>query len=149
VLARYKSFNSTILLRDLAYEIALSVREAQVYGISVHGASGLFNYAYGVHFTPGTTYTLFADINDNKQYDPNGAETVSSYAIGQRNQITSTTDCPLTTPLVVLFKRPEPDARFYRNDSALAASSVCVSVSAPDGNTRTVRIWQTGQISIE
>ena len=28
-------FNSTILLTDLGYEIALSVRQAQVYGITV------------------------------------------------------------------------------------------------------------------
>ena len=151
VLARYKSFNSTLLLRNLAYEIALSTREAQVLGISVKGSTSgsvtSFTTAYGMHFTPGMTYTLFADTNGNNQYDD--GEAVSAYTIGQNNQIKDDAPrCPLTM-LDVLFKRPNPDALFYTNATAIVASSVCVSVVASDGNTRTVRIWSTGQIAVE
>jgi Tfp pilus assembly protein FimT len=148
-LARYKSFNSTILLRNLAYEIALSVREAQVLGISVGGDSGSFSHAYGVHFTRGTTYILFIDTDNDNRYD-NGEE-VFGYTIGQNNQVTSlcaNTNCSLTV-LDVVFKRPEPDSLFYTNPTVPSISSARVVVGAPDGSTRTVRVWPTGQIAIE
>lgn len=152
VLARYKSFNSTILLRNLAYEIALSAREAQVLGISVQGApsaSNPFSHAYGVHFTPGTSYTLFRDLDDDHQYDI--GEDVSVYRIGQGDSITglcAAANCTLTS-LDVLFRRPEPDALFYVNGGVLSASSVLVQAGSPDGNMRAVRIYPTGQIAVE
>lgn len=149
-LARYKSFNSTILLRNLAYEIALSIREAQVLGISVQGVPGVtnpFGYAYGMHFMPGkTTYTLFRDLDGDLQYDDDEAVTV--YTIGQKNAVTDVCDstaCGLAS-LDVLFKRPDPDARFYPNP---AASAVWMVVGAPDGNTRTIKVWPTGQIAVQ
>lgn len=150
VLARYKSFNSTILLRDLAYEIALSTREAQVLGISVAGSGGSFSQAYGMHFTIGTTYILFTDGNANNRYDT--GEEASVYTIGQNNQVTDlcgNTTCGLTS-LDVLFRRPEPDAIFFTNPTVPSVSSVSVSVGALSyTNRRTVRIWPTGQISVE
>lgn len=158
VLARYKSFNSTVLLRNLAYEIALSVREAQVFGISVRGAGGSFTTVYGMHFAPGTTYTLFADHDSSGGYTV--GEDVSSYAIGQQNSINALcvdAACGLAT-LDVLFKRPDPDAKFYRctspnpaSCSAVSATSASVVVGAVGGgaNTRAVRVLSTGQIAVE
>lgn len=155
VLARYKSFNSTILLRDLAYEIALSIREAQVYGVSVHSTEGSFNFAYGIHFTRGTTYALFADSSPEGspgygRYDT--GEELSSYAIGQQNAIVdlcANATCGHTS-LDVLFKRPEPDALFAVNGVVATPNSVKVVVGGgTEGNTRTVKVSPTGQISIE
>src|ERR1700722_20139604 len=69
-------FNSSIVLSNLAYEIALSVREAQDYGISVHsslssspacsageGGESCFNNVYGVDFNTNTPsqYILFSN----------------------------------------------------------------------------------------
>ncbi len=89
VLANYPSFNNKIGLEILAQNIALSIREAQVYGISIR-AEGLQASArapaYGVHFYGAVTdlrdqthtsaasgggrqYIIFADGNGNKQYD--------------------------------------------------------------------------------
>lgn len=69
VLFRQQGFNSATLLRSLSYGIALSVRQAQVYGVSVRESavgSGVFAPGYGVHF--GNTglvdkshYLIFAD----------------------------------------------------------------------------------------
>src|SRR3989344_3995148 len=60
VLANHSRFNSSVLLGSLAYKIALSFRETQVYGLSVQGQSTNFQVGYGIHFSGGTTYTLFA-----------------------------------------------------------------------------------------
>lgn len=55
VLTKYSAFDSTVLLKGVAYEIALSLREAQVKSVSVvRSASGsdtnAFNYPYGMTF---------------------------------------------------------------------------------------------------
>ena len=157
VLARYKSFNSTLLLRNLAYEIALSIREAQTFGISVRGAGGAFTRAYGMHFTPGTTYTLFRDEDDNGRFDTSADEIVSAYTIGQGNAVSDLCAgavCGLAA-LDIIFKRPEPDALFSACTSPTAcaaapsADSVRVVVVSSGGNTRTVRVSPTGQIAVE
>ncbi len=84
VLANYPSFNNKIALEILAQNIALSIREAQVYGISIRATDITETElapAYGAHFWGGTTdlrdilhngrrqYMLFSDSNTNKRYD--------------------------------------------------------------------------------
>jgi len=96
LLVRQSRFDSSTVLRSLAYGVALSVRQAQVYGTSVVGTSttavacgsGFYNaltsscYAagYGVYFsaTTPTSYILFADLNGDGQYTPN--EFVKSFS---------------------------------------------------------------------
>lgn len=89
LLVNQSRFDSSTVLRSLAYGVALSVRQAQVYGTSVVGTSttavacgtGYYNtltsncYAsgYGLYFsasTPGS-YILFADLNGDGQYETN------------------------------------------------------------------------------
>lgn len=50
VMVRYSSFNSAVLLKNQAYEIALDIREAQVFAISVRGAGNQFREEYGLFF---------------------------------------------------------------------------------------------------
>ena len=149
ILARYGSFNSTVLLTSLAYDIALSIREAQVLGISVRGDAGAFSDAYGMHFTEGVTYLLFIDSDDSGDYDD--GEEISSYTIGQSNAITDlcvNSACNRSS-LDVLFRRPEPDAIIAADPSLPNIDSARVIVGSPDGKVRTVRIWPTGQIAVE
>lgn len=160
ILARYRSFDSTLLLHNLAYEIALSVREAQVLGISVQGSDSLFSGVYGVHFAPGTTYTLFIDKNGNGRYDQGGiSEEVRTYTIGQGKQIsslcaivgTNSQTCNSLSWLDVVFKRPDPDAWFEVSDTAIVTSTisaVTVEVSSSE-KSRIIRIWTTGQVGVE
>src|SRR6185369_828665 len=72
----HAEFNGSVLLTNLAYEIALSVRQAQVYGTTVKQSSDIntvrFDSGYGVHFNTAapTTYTLFEDkFPPNHVYD--------------------------------------------------------------------------------
>ncbi len=149
VLARYGSFNSTILLTNLAYDIALSIREAQVLGISVRGEAGVFVSAYGVHFTEGTSYLLFIDSDDSGTYD--SGEEISSYSIGQNNAVIdlcADSACDRDS-LDVLFRRPEPDAIIVADPPISNIDSARVIVGSPTGTTRAIRIWPTGQIAVE
>ncbi|MDO8619989.1 MAG: type II secretion system protein [bacterium] len=68
VLIAYNRVSGQLFLTTLAYEIALSFREAQSYGVSVHqfqttGQTQTFDVGYGLHFDAGSanTYVLFAD----------------------------------------------------------------------------------------
>jgi prepilin-type N-terminal cleavage/methylation domain-containing protein len=154
VLMQYGSFNSVILLKSLAYEIALTVREAQTFGVSVRSDGGTFQSAYGVHFNSSETlrksYTLFIDRNANNRYD--AGESVTTYQIGQGNQIESlcvNATCELST-LDILFRRPEPDAIFGVTPVVANPTTARVIVGYPDVvKTRTVRVWSTGQIAVE
>lgn len=57
-------FNKSTRVVDAAYTVALSVRQAQTYGLSSRTYGGLNNAGYGVHFTSAAPkqYFIFADI---------------------------------------------------------------------------------------
>ncbi len=162
ILANHSRFNSSVLLGSLAYKIAISVREAQVFGLSVQGQSANFQVGYGVHFAGGTTYILFADLNGNKKYDGTPTDTiVKAYTVSQGHTISEFCgvrsngqhDCAAggsITFMDVVFFRPDPDA--IMTSSAFqypnAYSSAEITVSSPAGSARKVSIASTGQISV-
>jgi prepilin-type N-terminal cleavage/methylation domain-containing protein len=144
MLVNQSKFDSSTILRSLAYSVALSVRQAQVYGTSVLGtstpqaacngfyASGVcYASAYGLYFTTGSPgqYILFADINSNGKYDVGEDAKVFSlgtgYSISQfcvtgTNVGNPVTQCSNTTisSLSIVFKRPNPDAFFTALDGS-------------------------------
>ena len=68
MLVSYNRVRGQLFLSDLAYEIALSFRQVQSYGVSVHEfrptlGNATFDVGYGLHFDAGSldTYVLFAD----------------------------------------------------------------------------------------
>ncbi len=125
VLVKFGAFESTTLLKGAAYELALSIRDAQVYSISVKGNAGGFDYPYGVHFAKlGTTYTFFRDENSQsgQLFYLGGTDTpLSSPVVGRSMRIEDlcvyTTGSPNTCvpvdALDVSFRRPEFYALFY------------------------------------
>jgi len=63
VLSSQSTFNKTLVLSNTAYDIALTLRSAETYGISSRASGVAVNAGYGLHFdktTPGT-FTLFSD----------------------------------------------------------------------------------------
>ena len=167
-----RRFQSSTLLRSLAYSVALSVRQAQVYGSSIReSAAGAFDTnssakAYGIYFSTGSsgTYVLFADSNNNGQYDAGGGETVQTFTLGSGYTInkfcvtnTSNTQVcsPTITTMTVLFRRPNPDSCFASSASpsacAVGVAAVYKSgyVQIKNGNdTRSVNVTLTGQITV-
>lgn len=64
MLTNQTSFNKSLLITNTAYDIALSLRNAQTYGLSSRAAGAVANTGYGIHFeraAPGA-FTLFADL---------------------------------------------------------------------------------------
>ncbi|MBC7836830.1 type II secretion system protein [Acetobacteraceae bacterium] len=90
-LLRQQQFNSSTVLRSLAYSVALSVRQSQVYGTSVREFGGGFTAkSYGINFNTGNLaetpvrYILFADFNNNGVYNSGGSpgEFVQDFKLG-------------------------------------------------------------------
>ncbi len=149
ILARNSTFDNEVLLNDLAYDVALSIREAQQYGINVRASEGLFDRPYGIYFQKNTTtYYEFADRDNDGVYDAPG-ELVKTFTLG-RGAIVQTlcnlsaSNCTLTD-LTVLFKRPDPDAILNQG----AFSRARIELLSVRGGIRYVVVEATGQISIQ
>ena len=172
-LFQQRRFDSSTLLRSLAYSIALSVRQAQTYGSSVRqfGATAQsFTYSYGVYFSNGaSSYQLFADANSpqNQKYDSSPIdEKVQSFAIGNgytifqfcaelnNGSLHCSTDSGGITWISIYFKRPNPDACFATslNPGGCATyKSAYIRISGPAAGTadsRRITITSTGQITV-
>lgn len=78
VMYNYAEFNSKTIMSNMAYEIALSVRQAQVYSLGVRGQAGVksFDNRYGVYFNTnngGKEFAFFFDRKPNVEgLVPNG-----------------------------------------------------------------------------
>jgi prepilin-type N-terminal cleavage/methylation domain-containing protein len=167
ILANNTKYGARVLLQNLAYSIALSVRQAQVYGISVHSAgANIFNVGQGIHFdSNASTYYTFADTSPtNGVYD--SGEEVKTMSIGNGFKVSTlcigSPVCANVTSINIIFIRPEPDA-WINPTGCLAAnppttsSETCLTSSAaaqitvlsPKGDTKKIIVSQNGQISVQ
>ena len=173
VLSGQGAFNSQTLLTNLAYDMALGIREAQNYGLSVREVSPgstNFNAGYGVHYDRSDllAYVLFADTDSgsgfNRLYDGTTVgctnECVREYTIRRGNSIErfcavasldGSEHCSdsLTNPITfldIVYPRAESDASIKTNRS-VAYKSARIQIISPKGLRRTIEATVTGQIS--
>lgn len=174
VLFNQQKFNSTILLTNLAYDTALTIRQAQNYGINIRefdsGTGGVF-VPYGVHFnkTAPKSFILFADTNflissPSLLNVYNGATStcsnsggcVNRYSIKRGNYIFDlkvTDDGGRETSvskLNIIFKRPDPDAIIYGANGGVKYAKASIILKGVDGESiRTVNVQKNGLIEIK
>lgn len=153
ILVRQTQFNSSTLLRSLAYSVALSMRQAQVYGTTIFGIAtapgscvggtysggNCFAAAYGVFFSGGdrVRYSLFGDLNNSGKYD-SGDGIIQTFELGTGYQLSrfcagrssnGSQECWLSdgsgsvSELSIVFKRTNPDACFATNTNPSTCSS--------------------------
>lgn len=65
ILSGQSTFNRSVILANTAYDVALSLRSAQTYGIASRGVGNEFRTGYGIEFSAGTpgSFALFADVS--------------------------------------------------------------------------------------
>lgn len=160
VLASNSRFGNRIVLQNLAHDVSLSIREAQIFGIAVRRyGSNEFDVGYGMHFVPGSSYELFADSNSNGFWD--AGETVRATTMAGGYSIASLcspeSTCGLSR-LDIVFRRPEPDACIGINGIVSRnASEQCIStqtratitVQSPRADQSVIVIDASGQISVQ
>lgn len=166
VLVRNSQFDNEVLLADVAYDVALSIRQAQNYGIHVLGQGNEFDKPYGVYFEAGenaVTYKLFLDVNGNYKYDSNqidinGDEALETFTLGRGFSIARICDFasdPTCGPkgqlseVHIVFVRPNPDAIINADEEGNpGTTNVGIELVTPRGGSRLITVQSTGQISI-
>lgn len=172
-LANQASLSNNVLLSNLAYEMGLSLREAQTYGISVKAGDSTsgFRGAYGILFRSDEPleYYLFHDRNDNKTVDEGDGEIVDTYKIeNQRgNSITRlcfNIPCDETRDvefMTIMFRRPNPEPIFKtgtlgvggaleQNDATVIIGPAYIVVNNQQkNNCKTIIVESTGQIRVD
>lgn len=133
-----KDLSNNILITNLAYEIALAVRETQAYGIGVRAidsaspTSQNFQKSFGLYVSMSnqTQWTLFQDLNSNNKYDEGAGEAYTTYKFKNQNGNKIVAICAQSTgsrtrevcnelsatsqdELNIIFRRPNPEASFY------------------------------------
>jgi len=169
LVAKYSTFNQSVLLTNLAYDVALTVRTAQTYGLSIRAANDTddaFKYAYGVDFSTANNKEMILfgtqdDLTFNGEYLPHDF-IVSRYSIKRGASIksvcvksTSSGACELNDHVNITFKRPDPSANICAYDES-PGFIVCdpsfiyadVVLLGSDGSERTVKIRNNGQVSV-
>lgn len=158
VLANYRTFSNNADFLNVADSIALSLREAQIYGVGSKGAScgapiPILNFqcAYGVVFSENDTfYKIFIDTNANSVYDPSDDEILQTVNLPSGSRITDVGCSPsgICSGVAVLFKRPNPDANIL--DTAGGGTSYdYASVTVANSTKKSVvSISRAGQISV-
>lgn len=169
ILMNNSRFGGVVLLQNLAYDIALSIRQAQVYGIAVQRYNTSFEAGYGMHFQVDSegagqsAYVLFADAlsPENGYYDcpqpgTTNCELVQSTSIAGGYRVSQlcitpaggAERCDITT-LDVTFKRPEPDAYIRSSDAVGLGESGEIHVESQRGDTKVISVQANGQISVQ
>ncbi len=164
VIVRFSTFDSTTLLKGLAYEIAATIREAQVHSVSVLGSDPNFRYPYGVTFSPDAqSYTAFfyRGTADVPVYELAAVTTVGTYTIGRSMQVkdvcvkvgSGTSNCNVGR-LDISFRRPEfkaifnavPDGGSIDNDAIESVQIKLQSING--GDTWMVSVGLLGNVSV-
>ncbi len=174
ILVNNNKFGGTVTLENFAYDVALSLRQTQVYGIAVERfGTNTFNTGYGMQFTLANpnTYLLFADENGTGVYDVSAtpSEIVQSNTIQTGYAITALcaipdvngTTCTPATEIDIVYVRPEPDAYIsigqgggapvscIKNRNTACYYEAHITLTSPKGDTRDVVVDATGQISVQ
>lgn len=176
LLFRYSDFSTSISLRNLSQEVALSIRKAQTLATSVRGGSPADAYnaskGYGLYFNLSnynikygggdSSFVIFRDENGDMLYTQNGEtcgtptmidECLEKFAITTGDKInTICVETTCSTPSIggatIYFRRPNPDAKIFFEAGRIERSYADIELISKKGAKKTVRVWNTGQIGV-
>ncbi len=161
VIFNYSKFRSDTILTNMAYEVALTIREAQIYGVSARSSGASFENAYGI-FIPSssaTQYSVFSDTSGDLIFSGDscllsGGDNCTTTYNFQNNIKISQLDvkigssCQPASSLSISFKRPNPEPIIRRNSGNEAISLAQIKVSTAEGVSRYVVIYGNGQVAV-
>ena len=163
VLFDYGSFNSNLALTNLTYDIALTVRQTEYYGIGSKKGTDEFKTGYGVHFDKNVTvYNLFGVSSDSSSYAYKSNFSIAENTLNNGNYISSMYDvsggaCTSLDSADVVYFRPLPKVYFvFNGDDPVGpdhgygtVSGIVVGIKSPrTGKTMYVKILSSGQIEV-
>jgi prepilin-type N-terminal cleavage/methylation domain-containing protein len=179
VLSSQSHFNKSLLLTNTAYDIALTLRATQTFGLGsrVLGGVGSQNAGHGVHFSSAsaTAFVQFIDVlpvvEDGASPDVKPGDGV--YEVSEQvtthnlqNGIIIQNMCALALPqnqwrcitgtpssinsIDIVFSRPNADPSIRRDGSKVQeASEACITIASPQGGERSILVTASGQMRVE
>ena len=169
VLGSQSKYSDRLNLKNQAYNVALFIREAQVYSLGVKNSSPSgtqqFNSSYGIAFQTASPNSIIFFIDKNLD----GRYTDASELIEQNNFVGGITvnnycgtnssgveDCstPQLRTIDITFLRPNPIATvLFHNPGGQLINSLYppsrVELRSPNGALVSIKVDSTGQISIQ
>jgi len=155
-------FNNSVLVENLAYEISLTIRQAQSYGLQskeFEKGSNLFTIGYGVYFNidDNDKIILYADVDMNHLYDGGGGvdREVDVLRLTSGNVIEKLCVGDVcaggeVNVLNVSFIRPNPESYINYNSIAGSGSDVGeIYIKSPKDERKKVIVNKIGQIAVE
>lgn len=157
-------WNDSLVVNTQAYEMALMIRQAQIYSLGVKELSGgsgdKFDVGYGVHFdTDHTRYIFFADKDKDKKYDSGEEIEIKTFTRGVTiDKICGTAvgndlcTMPLTQ-ISISFFRPDTKAiiSFLNPGGQIVAwfkPPAVIYLKSPGNKQYKVKIESSGQVAI-
>lgn len=165
--------SNRVNIDSIAHQMAQWVRDAQISSMGARrSVAGTFILGYGLHFETAqpNQFIYFADVNGDGIYaaGTDGIEKtvdlLQGYRIsllcGSHGGVTAASTCggvtssAATSVMDISFRRPYPDANI-KGDSigtspaASVYSPARITVTSPQGLTRTIVVYVTGQVSIQ
>lgn len=170
VISNQGSFNKSIILANAAYDVALSLRSVESYGIGGRVAGTARNAGYGIHFTTGNSFILFADTSPgtlsscttpdckpgDHVYTSSADQFVQTYSLGNGVAINglcaysaNNSSCTSASSLDISFTRPNSEAFVTVNGATtLYTGKACLTLASPQGGSRSVTVTSSGQITV-
>ncbi|MEX2369293.1 MAG: hypothetical protein WD552_02805 [Candidatus Paceibacterota bacterium] len=159
-------FARSVSLDNVAHEVALTIRQAQSYGISSQGSDigdDVYDFSYGVYFNldslPGA-FRLVRYSTGSAGGDPNQEEVINEYQLPSHIHLAEfctfdsdieSASCDDEGSGIVVFTRPNPDARFFtaNGNNQIDTNNIAVVLENDEGRKRTVVVNLTGYIYVE
>jgi prepilin-type N-terminal cleavage/methylation domain-containing protein len=177
VIFNYGQFNESSVMNQVAYDLSLTIRQAQVYGVAAKQGTGSlsdsidintidsanFKSAYGVHFdtTDNKQFILFIDVDDSGTYN-DSAEQLQTYSFQRGIKIEEicvtghggscgSGNGKTAGVLDITFLRPDPEANFKTSNPVMNGgdSATIYLQNADDNIHKSVVVYPTGQISVQ
>ncbi len=178
VLFNQRGFDNTVLLNNLTYDIALTIRQAQTFGVNTResaSSTSITGYVfppYGIFLNIDNTaggsdknIILFSDTTPDSKFNnelslscpANDAECVQRYSIKRGSYIKQicvplgiVEDCDVQK-LTIMFKRPKPDALIYAGiNKTTKLGQAKITISSADGSAESsVVVTSIGQIYVQ
>lgn len=176
-LFNYQDVNSKSILKNVAYDMALSFREIQSLGLGAkkytlsNTTTDSFKTPFGAQFNSGQDiYMLFADEDQNNNCFDNstlcvcpdgeclslirpGYDKIKIYDVCVSDDNGDNSDC-ISNELIdyasAIFKRPNPDARIYSSESSSPKQLMRVLLQVKDSDDlQMIKVTNTGQVSVK
>lgn len=112
------NFNNSVVLSSTTYDIALSFRAAETYGLGTRAQSGIVNAGYGLDFQNGTphSYTFFADS------DPPAGDTGACHPLP-----TNGASAPNAYPGDCVYSQSDGTVSVYQLGNNIGINKFCAS----------------------